>query len=71
MLNLSTSSMTVAYMCSTQDWLIIGGIALVMFGGAKIPQLAHGLGEGIREFKKSMSGDEPVAATTALESSGK
>jgi sec-independent protein translocase protein TatA len=39
------------------EWLIIGAIVLVLFGGAKIPQLAKGLGEGIREFKKSVAPD--------------
>ena len=48
---------TVAYM-GTTEWLIIAGIALVLFGGAKLPQLAKGLGEGIREFKKSVNDEE-------------
>jgi sec-independent protein translocase protein TatA len=43
------------YMGQT-EWMIVGGIALVLFGGSKIPQLAKGLGEGIREFKKSIEG---------------
>lgn len=42
----------------TQEILIIGGIIVLIFGGAKIPQLAKGLGEGIREFKKSVDGSE-------------
>ena len=29
-------------------------IILVMFGGKKIPELAGGLGKGIREFKRGM-----------------
>jgi len=36
-----------------QELLIILVIVLVLFGGAKLPQLARGLGEGIREFKKA------------------
>ncbi len=51
-----------AYFTSTQDWLIIGVIVLVLFGGSKIPQLAKGMGEGIREFKKSINGEETPAA---------
>jgi sec-independent protein translocase protein TatA len=51
-----------AYFTSGYDWLIIAGIAVLLFGGTKLPQLAKGLGEGIREFKKSVSGeDEPTA----------
>ena len=48
---------TFAYFTSYTDWLIVGGIILVLFGGTKIPQLAKGLGEGIREFKKSVNGE--------------
>lgn len=58
---------TFAYFTSPQDWLIIGLIVLVLFGGTKIPQLARGFGEGIREFKKSMNGEEtttPASSTT-------
>ncbi|MBU2444870.1 MAG: twin-arginine translocase TatA/TatE family subunit [Bacteroidetes bacterium] len=29
-------------------------VVLVLFGAKKIPELAQGLGKGIREFKKSM-----------------
>lgn len=29
-------------------------VILVLFGAKKIPELAQGLGKGIREFKKSM-----------------
>jgi sec-independent protein translocase protein TatA len=32
--------------------LILTG-ALVLFGGKKLPELAKGLGQGIREFKKA------------------
>lgn len=55
---------TLAYFTSTQDWLIIGVIVLVLFGSTKIPQFAKGIGEGIREFKKSViPGDEAEAKT--------
>jgi len=36
-----------------QELLVILLIVLIIFGGSKIPQLARGLGEGIREFKKA------------------
>jgi sec-independent protein translocase protein TatA len=48
---------TFAYFTSYTDWLIVGAIVLVLFGGSKIPQLARGLGEGIREFKNSINGE--------------
>jgi len=40
-----------------QDMLIVLLIVLVLFGGSKIPQLAKGLGEGMREFKKASKED--------------
>ena len=48
---------TFAYLGTTEIW-IIAGVVIVLFGGAKMAQLGKGLGEGIREFKKSMSGGE-------------
>ena len=33
--------------------LIIALVFLVLFGGKKLPDLAKGLGEGIRNFKNS------------------
>ncbi len=36
---------------SGQDMIIIGVLALLLFGGKKIPEFAKGLGQGIREFK--------------------
>ena len=33
-------------------------IVLLIFGGRKIPELARGLGEGIRNFRESLRGGE-------------
>ena len=33
------------------EWLWIGLAILLLFGAKKIPELAKGLGKGIREFK--------------------
>ena len=41
-----------------QELMIILLIALLIFGGRKIPEIFKGLGEGIREFKTSMKGEE-------------
>lgn len=45
------------------ELLVILGILLVLFGGSKLPSLAKGLGQSIKEFKKASRDDE--AATTA------
>ena len=33
------------------EWVVIGLIVILLFGAKKIPDLARGLGRGIREFK--------------------
>jgi sec-independent protein translocase protein TatA len=38
--------------------LIILGIALLVLGPRKIPELARGIGEGIRGFKSALKVDE-------------
>ena len=37
--------------------LVILAIILLLFGGRKIPELAKGLGEGIRNFRIGMKDD--------------
>jgi sec-independent protein translocase protein TatA len=39
------------------ELLIIGVLVLFMFGGKKLPEMGKGIGEGIRNFKKSISGE--------------
>lgn len=43
--------------------LIILAIALLIFGPGKLPQIGAGLGKGIREFKKALSGEEKDLST--------
>lgn len=38
--------------------LIIGVILVALFGGKKIPDLAKGIGKGIREFKREVRGED-------------
>jgi sec-independent protein translocase protein TatA len=38
--------------------LVIFGIALLVFGPKKLPELGKGIGEGIRGFKSAMKADE-------------
>jgi sec-independent protein translocase protein TatA len=50
-----------------QELLIILVIVLLIFGGRKIPEIARGLGEGIRSFRDSMRGEEKPAEKSATE----
>ncbi|MBR1717346.1 MAG: twin-arginine translocase TatA/TatE family subunit [Paludibacteraceae bacterium] len=38
----------------TTEIIVIGGIALLIFGGKKLPELMRGLGKGVKEFKEGM-----------------
>jgi sec-independent protein translocase protein TatA len=40
------------------ELLVILAIGVLLFGGKKIPDLAKGLGEGIRNFKNALKSDE-------------
>lgn len=40
-------------MLNTPEVIAILALALIIFGAKKLPELARGLGQGIREFKKS------------------
>lgn len=53
-----------------QPWhiIIVVGLALLFFGGKKLPELGKGLGEGLRGFKEGMKGiteDTPKSSDTA------
>ncbi|MDD5158848.1 MAG: twin-arginine translocase TatA/TatE family subunit [Sulfuricurvum sp.] len=52
-------------MPSGSELLLIFGIVVLLFGAKKIPDLAKGLGQGIRSFKKEMKDDETPPSTTA------
>jgi sec-independent protein translocase protein TatA len=40
------------------ELLIIAILVLFLFGGKKLPEMGKGIGEGIKNFKKSIKGDE-------------
>jgi len=40
------------------DLLVVLAIALLIFGPKKLPELGKSLGKGLRDFKKSLEGDE-------------
>jgi sec-independent protein translocase protein TatA len=48
--------------------LVIFGIALLVFGPKKLPELGKGIGEGIRGFKSAIKAEEekPVSISTSV-----
>ncbi|WP_457593359.1 twin-arginine translocase TatA/TatE family subunit [Hydrogenimonas sp.] len=54
-------------MPSMPELLIILAIVVLLFGAKKIPELAKGMGSGIRNFKKAMKEDEEEEKAAAAE----
>jgi sec-independent protein translocase protein TatA len=47
--------------------VVIGVIALLVFGPKKLPELARGIGEAMKEFKKTMNAhDEPEVSAPVV-----
>jgi sec-independent protein translocase protein TatA len=42
-----------------QELLIILVIALLFFGGKKLPEIASGMGKAVREFKRATTDSDP------------
>lgn len=51
----SINSVLLLSMPGGSEWIFIVIIALLLFGGKKIPELMRGLGRGIREFNDAKS----------------
>jgi sec-independent protein translocase protein TatA len=48
----------VIFVIGPWQWVVIGVLILLLFGGKKIPELMRGLGSGIKEFKDASKEDE-------------
>lgn len=46
------------------ELLLIFAVLVLFFGGKRLPEVASGMGKGIRDFKRALSGmdDESIAA---------
>jgi len=47
---------------SGMELIVIALVILLLFGGKKIPELAKGLGGGIKNFKKALKEDDEAEA---------
>jgi sec-independent protein translocase protein TatA len=45
------------------ELLLLGVVALLLFGPKRLPEMGRGLGKGLREFKDSVSGDHHEIGT--------
>lgn len=52
----------------TTELLLISGIALLLFGGKKLPEMMKGLGQGVQSFKKGMK--EPLKEDSQVDDEG-
>ena len=53
-----------------QELLVILLIVVFLFGARKIPDIARGLGEGIRGFRTSLKGDDEETGKIAEKDEG-
>lgn len=49
---------------SGTELLVVLGVAVLLFGGKKIPEVAKGLGEGIKNFKQAIKADDEPSVET-------
>lgn len=67
---MTTSAFLAVFGLGPTELIVILVILLVLFGGSKLPSLAKGLGQSIKEFKKSSKDDpepeKPVTTTAEV-----
>ena len=64
---MSTSLVLAAFGFGSTELLVILLIVLVLFGGSKLPSLAKGLGQSVKEFKKASRDDEEEKTAAAAD----
>tara|TARA_Y100000758_G_scaffold4130_1_gene3533 strand:- start:1424 stop:1657 length:234 start_codon:yes stop_codon:yes gene_type:complete len=67
---MSGKELVFAAMPGGWEMVVIALVILLLFGAKKLPELARGLGQGIKEFKGAVDGakDELKEAQDAMES---
>jgi len=49
------------------ELLLLGLVALIVFGPKRLPEMGRGLGKGMREFKESVTGNSHEKQLAAVE----
>lgn len=49
-------ALLIVFGLGTSEILLIAIVALLFFGGKKIPELMNGIGRGVKSFKDGMNG---------------
>jgi sec-independent protein translocase protein TatA len=51
------------------ELLLIFAVLVLFFGGKRLPEVASGMGKGIRDFKRALSGmdDDSIAAANSAQ----
>ncbi len=55
----------------TTELLLIAALALLLFGGKKLPELMRGLGRGVKEFKEGIKEASDEINTPSSDSTDK
>lgn len=42
-------------MIGTTELLLVAGLALLLFGGKKLPEMMKGMGQGVKSFKEGLN----------------
>jgi sec-independent protein translocase protein TatA len=62
--------MHLAFVLGTPELMIILVVVLVLFGGAKLPELARSLGQAKREFEQGVQESSSTEETTSTPAEG-
>jgi sec-independent protein translocase protein TatA len=54
---------------SITHWLIVLAVVVLLFGAKKIPELAKGLGQGIKNFKEAVNEEDDKTNTKEITAS--
>lgn len=52
-------------MIGTTELVLLAGIALLLFGGKKLPELMRGMGRGVKNFREGLNEPEAPAEDNA------